>query len=70
MVGVDGTDAAPVTALRLRPQRMRLGKETPGVERHHVDVEAAFANPVKDELAFDAEAVREHDGAVDGLAQV
>ena len=55
---------------RFPPTAVGLGKQPPGIERHHVDVEIAFADPVEDELALDAEAVREDDGPVDRAAQI
>ena len=69
-IGVDRANAAAVAALRLRPQRVGFRKQPSGIERHHVDVEIAFADPVEDELALDAEAVGEDNGAVDLAAQI
>ena len=68
-VGIDGADAAAVAALGFRPQRVGFRKQPPGIERHHVDVEALLADPMEDELAFDAEAMGEDDAAVDRAAQ-
>src|SRR5664279_5282061 len=67
-IGIDRADAAAITAFRLRPQLISFRKQPPGIERHHVDVDVAFANPMEDELAFDAEAVRKDDGTVDCAA--
>src|SRR5665811_1543920 len=67
-IGIDRADATAITAFRLRPQLISFRKQPPGIERHHVDVDVAFANPMEDELAFDAEAVRKDDGTVDCAA--
>jgi hypothetical protein len=69
MIGVDRTDAPAIAALGFRPQRVGFGKQPAGVERHHIDIEVALADPMEDELAFDAEAVRENDCSIDRPAQ-
>src|SRR5450759_237861 len=68
-IGIDRADAAAITAFRLRPQLISFREQPPGIERHHVDIEVVLADPMEDELAFDAEAVREHDGALDRAPQ-
>src|SRR5664280_83803 len=69
-IGIDRADAATIAALGFRPQRIGFREQPPGIERHHVDVEIALADPMEDELAFDAEAVREDDRTVDRAAQM
>src|SRR5665647_2242996 len=68
LIGTSWRRASAKTAFRLRPQLISFRKQPPGIERHHVDVDFAFANPMEDELAFDAEAVRKDDGTVDRAA--
>jgi len=51
------------------PKLIGLGKQTPGVECHHVDIEAAVIDHVQDGLILDAEAGRKDDPAVDFVAQ-
>jgi hypothetical protein len=55
-------------AFCLRPERVSFREQPPGIERHHVDIESLLADPMEDELAFDAEAVREDDRAVNRAA--
>ncbi len=68
-VRVEGAHLPAVLALRLRPDRIGLGKQPAGVERRHLDLEIIGEDQVGEELVLDAEAGREDDPSVDLRAQ-
>ena len=64
-----GANAFAVARFRLAPHIVGFGKQSPGFERHDIDVEVLGENGVNDRLILDPEAGREHQPPGDGLAR-